>query len=136
MLPVVKRAFATGRAGSKRICKVLNTTSRKPILVGILSGILAAAACGAESPKTEAALERKFQALIVSVDPKQKTFRVRHKPTGYETDVAWDDKSLIKLHKTIDVDDLPEGWVLCGFRQLDSGRKTVCRLDRLQPLQE
>ena len=45
-------------------------------------------------------------------------------------------RSVVKVAKTIDVDDVPAGWVLCGIREADPARKAVARIDRLEPLAE
>jgi hypothetical protein len=81
-------------------------------------------------------VERRFQAIVVSADPARQTARVRHKPTGFETNVVWDQRSVVKVTTTIDVDDVPAGWVLCGIREADPARKAVARIDRLEPLAE
>ena len=112
----------------------------RSILAGILAVVATPAAYAADTPqaKPDAAvskpMERKFEAVIVSVDPAKRTFRVRHKPTGYEADVVWDGKSTVKVARYSDFDDVPEGWVSCVFRDVFPERKEVCRLRRLEPL--
>ena len=36
---------------------------------------------------------RRFQALVAAVDSARKVVRLRHKPTGFEVDAAWDEKT-------------------------------------------
>jgi hypothetical protein len=75
---------------------------------------------------------REFQCLVVSVDPARHTFRVRHKPTGYETDVVWNEKSRIQVSIPYDIDEIPEGWVECFLRKVDLKKKTISRVDSIR----
>ena len=100
----------------------------------LLFGMLSGAGTCLSAPSATQSVERSFQAVIVSADPARHTIRVRHKPTGFEAEVVWDEKSVVKATKYADFDDVPEGWVLCGFRDVDPERKEVCRLNRLEPL--
>jgi hypothetical protein len=81
-----------------------------------------------------APVERKFQALIVSADPARHTLRVRHKPTGYETEVVWDEKSVVKAQVKYDIDEIPEGSVECWPGAVDAKKKTVSRIGILRPV--
>ena len=78
--------------------------------------------------------ERRYQAVIVSVDPAQKTLRIRHKPTNYETDLVWTDKSVVRANVKYDIDDLPEGWVECWANKIDVSAKSISGLSILREL--
>ena len=118
--------------------------SRVPWLLAILVSSMLAVQTGnaADTPETlpDAAVskpvERSFQAVIVSADPANHTIRVRHKPTGFEADVVWDDKSAIRVSKYADFDEVPEGWVECEVKIVDSARKAVYRFYQIEPLAE
>ena len=78
--------------------------------------------------------ERRYEAVIVSVDPAQKTVRIRHKPTNYETDLVWTDKSVVRANIKYDMDDLPEGWVECWVNKVDSDAKAITGIGILREL--
>lgn len=105
---------------------------RIPLILAALS--LAPVVAMFATETNTSSVERRFQAIVVSADPARQTVRVRHKPTGFEAEVIWDEKSVVKVTEYFDMDDVPEGWVLCGFRDVDPERKEVCRLNRLEPL--
>ncbi len=113
--------------------KVIRMKRIPPILTVLL---LAPVVATFAAETNTSSVERRFQAIVVSADPARQTARVRHKPTGFETDVVWDERSVVKVAKTIDVDDVSAGWVLCGIREADPARKAVARIDRLEPLTE
>ena len=125
---------------NKRVKLICRVTTIMTLALAALPVLAATAAYAADTPPTQPSAaaskprERKYEAVIVSVDPANHKFRVRHKPTGYEADVAWDGKSVVKVTRYHDFDEVPEGWVLCVFRDVSPERKEVCRLKRLEPL--
>ena len=95
---------------------------------------LALAALPALAATNAANVVREFQCLVVSAEPARHTFRVRHKPTGFEADVVWDDKSRIQVTSAYDIDDLPEGWVQLAAKTLDTTKKSIFRIRTVDTL--
>jgi hypothetical protein len=95
-------------------------TIRRSFLLSLILGT--AVAFAAETPSVT---EQRFQASIVAVDPVRQTIRVRHKPTGFETDVVWDEKSVVRAQVKYDIDEVPDGWVDCWPGEVDATQKTV-----------
>jgi hypothetical protein len=54
------------------------------------------------------AATREFDGVVVSVDQAQQAFRVWHKPTGFETEVAWDAKTSFSARRWYDWDEVPD----------------------------
>jgi hypothetical protein len=102
------------------------------LLTALLPVPLATIALAAETNTTP--VERKFQALIVSTEPASRTLRVRHKPTGFETAVVWDDKSSFRAHIKYDIDEVPDGWVECWAKKVDPQKKTISGVGILREL--
>jgi hypothetical protein len=86
------------------------------------------------TPGGQQGTERRYQASIVSVEPAQKTVRIRHKPTHYETDLVWTDKSVVRANIKYDIDDLREGWVECWVNTVDSDAKAITGVAILREL--
>ena len=96
--------------------------------------IVLAAQTASDKTAEHGVIERRYQALITQVDAGQQSIRVRHKPTGYETTVAWSDKSIIRANIKYDIDDLPEGWVECWVNKVDLAAKAITGVGILRAL--
>ncbi|MEI8196077.1 MAG: hypothetical protein WCI73_09230, partial [Phycisphaerae bacterium] len=84
------------------------------LIVGLLAAW--APAAGAQQP-----VDRSFSSVVVSADVGQHTLRIRHKPTGYETVLRWDEKSKFTVNERDTLDELPEGqWMEVVAAQIDA----------------
>lgn len=79
-------------------------------------------------PRFTSGAEQRFQALIIGVDPSAKTIRVRHRPTGFETDLVWDEKTRVQATIRYSIHDVPEGWVECMARKIDPKTRSISKL--------
>jgi hypothetical protein len=108
-------------------------TYPKRIVSGVLTAVALMAAAVASAQTAATTAERRFQAEVVSVDPAARTAVLRHKPTGFEVAVAWDEQTRLSVRQRRDIDEVPLGWVNVWTAVLDEtkGELTPGRLDPL-----
>jgi hypothetical protein len=70
---------------------------------------LGAALIMALSQSSSHGVERSFDAVVVSVNPAEQVLRVRHKPTGFEADMKWNDKTSFSAREWYDWDEIADG---------------------------
>lgn len=78
--------------------------------------------------------QNKIQAIVVAIDHQQKSLRIRHKPTGYERDLVWNDRTLGLVTEKIDIDRIPLGVANFWLGKVDLDKKYVAKIVRIQPL--
>lgn len=113
-----------------------NRTTSRVGIVALAAMCLAGLSLLAADSTTgaEQGTERRYQASIISVDPAHKTVRIRHKPTNFETDLVWTDKSVVRANIKYDINDLPEGWVECWVNKVDSDAKAITGIGIIREL--
>lgn len=77
---------------------------------------------------------RHFQAEIVAVDPAKQTLHLRHKPTGYEVDVAWNKDTKFTSYQESDLDEFPEGWASFWCAEVDPAKHIIAGISRVESL--
>lgn len=77
---------------------------------------------------------RKFQATLADINPEAHTLQVLHKPTGFRTEVTWNDAAKFSTDLTYDIDDVPEGWVQCWFAEINAPEKIIPEVNLIRPL--
>lgn len=77
---------------------------------------------------------RKFQAALTDVNMEARTLQVRHKPTGFTTNVTWDEATKFSTDLTYDIDDVPDGWVECWFAEVNAPEKSIPQVNIIRPL--
>ena len=103
------------------------------LLLTVLLPVSSVCVQAADTPSSRGP-ERRYQAVITAVDPVGRSLHLRHKPTGYETEVFWDGSSKVSAAGRYDLDDVPEGWVTFWAGAVDSSAKTVENVLRAQIL--
>jgi hypothetical protein len=100
--------------------------------VRLLVSVLCVFSAHRGASAADSATERRYQAVIKDVNFARRSLRVVHKPTGYETEVYWDERTKLSASGIRDFDDLSEGWGIFWVEKADSAAKTIENVARIQ----